>query len=223
MALVLVIDDEEDALRVVEVMLKNAGHDAVLAVDGNDALRQFRRQHVFMPNKEGIETLKELRELDPTVPIIMMSGDAPTAYFWGATYRDYLAMVKEFGATRTIEQPFKYSQLIRLVQECLAGCGTATAAARAGNIIDQGGVDSLRRVHWPPSGRRPPQPPYLRMSAPRRPTFSLPPPAVPSMASNTSGAIFSPRRASRWMERSDLPVLAAVSAANAGVSFNSPS
>src|SRR5512132_4291688 len=90
MACVLVIDDEEDARRVVEVMLKNAGHDAVLAVDGNDALRQFRRQHfelvicdVFMPDKEGIETLKELRQLDPTVPVIMMSGGAPTAYFWG--------------------------------------------------------------------------------------------------------------------------------------------
>jgi CheY-like chemotaxis protein len=127
MALVLVIDDEEDVRRVVEVMLKNAGHDAVQAVDGNDALRQFRRQHfelvicdVFMPDKEGIETLKELRELDPTVPIIMMSGEAPTAYFWGATHRDYLAMAKALGATRTIEKPFKYSQLIRLVQECLA-------------------------------------------------------------------------------------------------------
>jgi CheY-like chemotaxis protein len=45
MALVLVIDDEEDARRVVELMLKNAGHDAVLAVEGNDALRQFPRQH----------------------------------------------------------------------------------------------------------------------------------------------------------------------------------
>ncbi|HEV8715667.1 MAG TPA: response regulator [Candidatus Binatia bacterium] len=127
MALVLVIDDEEDARRVVEVMLKNAGHDAVLAVDGNDALRQFRRQHfelvicdVFMPDKEGIETLKELRQLDPTVPIIMMSGGAPTAYFWGATYKDYLAMAVAFGATRTIEKPFKYSQLIRLLHECLA-------------------------------------------------------------------------------------------------------
>jgi DNA-binding NtrC family response regulator len=128
MALVLVIDDEKDVRRVVEVMLKNAGHDAVQAVDGNDALRQFRRQHfelvicdVFMPDKEGIETLKELRELDPTVPIIMMSGEAPTAYFWGATHRDYLAMAKAMGATRTLEKPFKYSQLIRLVHECLAG------------------------------------------------------------------------------------------------------
>ena len=126
MALVLVIDDEEDVRRVVEVMLKNAGHDAVLAVDGNDALRQFRRQHfelvicdVFMPDKEGIETLKEIRQLHPTVPIIMMSGGSPTAHFWGATHRDYLATAEAFGATRTIAKPFKYSQLIRLVHECL--------------------------------------------------------------------------------------------------------
>jgi CheY-like chemotaxis protein len=127
MARILVIDNEEDVRRVVDVMLKNAGHDTVLAVDGNDALRQFRQQHfeviicdVFMPDKEGIETLKELRQCDPTVPIIMMSGGAPTAYFWGATHRDYLAMAVAFGATRTIEKPFKYSQLIRLVHECLA-------------------------------------------------------------------------------------------------------
>ena len=63
--------------RVVEVMLKNAGHAAVLAVNGNDGLREFRRQRfdlvicdVFMPDKEGIETLKELRQLDSAVPIV---------------------------------------------------------------------------------------------------------------------------------------------------------
>jgi CheY-like chemotaxis protein len=127
MALVLVIDDDEDVRRVVEVMLKNAGHDAVLAVDGNDGLRHFQQQHfdlvicdVFMPNKEGIETLKELRQLDPVVPIIMMSGGAPTAHFWGVTHGGYLAMAEALGATRTIEKPFKYLHLIRLVRQCLA-------------------------------------------------------------------------------------------------------
>jgi CheY-like chemotaxis protein len=85
MALVLVVDDEEEVRRVVEVMLKNAGYDVVLAVDGNDALRQFSQRHfdlvicdVFMPNKEGMETLKELRQFNPIVPVIMMSGVAPT-------------------------------------------------------------------------------------------------------------------------------------------------
>jgi CheY-like chemotaxis protein len=126
MARILIIDDEEEVRRVVDVMLKNAGYDAVLAVDGNDALRHFQQQRfdlvicdVFMPEKEGIETLKSLRQFDPVVPIIMMSGVAPTAYFWGATQRNYLAMTEALGATRTIEKPFKYSQLIRLVHECL--------------------------------------------------------------------------------------------------------
>jgi CheY-like chemotaxis protein len=126
MARVLVIDDEEDVRLVVDVMLKNAGHDTVLAVDGNDGLRQFQQQHfdlvicdVFMPNKEGIATLRELRHLNPTVPIIMMSASAPSTHLWGTANRDYLKIAKALGATRTIEKPFKYSQLLRLVKECL--------------------------------------------------------------------------------------------------------
>ena len=43
MARVLVIDDEKDMRRVVDVMLKNAGHDTVLAVDGNDGLQKFEQ------------------------------------------------------------------------------------------------------------------------------------------------------------------------------------
>jgi CheY-like chemotaxis protein len=127
MARVLVIDDEEDVRRVVDVMLKNAGHDTVLAVNGNDGLRQFQQQHfdlvicdVFMPDKEGIATLRELRRLDSVVPIIMISGGSQSADFWGATHGDYLAIAESLGATRTLEKPFKYSHLIKLVQQCLA-------------------------------------------------------------------------------------------------------
>jgi DNA-binding NtrC family response regulator len=127
MARILVIDDEEDVRRVVDIMLKNAGHDAVLARDGNDGLRRFQEQRfdlvvcdVFMPNKEGIATLGELRCLDPVVPVIMMSGAAPSATLWGTPQVDYLAMAKALGATRTIEKPLKHSRLVKLVKECLA-------------------------------------------------------------------------------------------------------
>jgi CheY-like chemotaxis protein len=126
MARILVIDDEEDVRRVVEVMLKNADHDVVLAADGNDGLQQFQKQRfdlvicdVFMPEREGISTLQELRRLDRAVPVVMMSGGAPAPYHWGATHRDYLAMARELGATRTIEKPFRYSQLIKVVKESL--------------------------------------------------------------------------------------------------------
>ena len=127
MALVLVIDDEEDVRRVVDLILKNAGHDAVLAVDGHDGLQQFERQNfdlvicdLFMPNKEGIATLRELRRLDPAVPVIMMASGMFSTSYLGVADVDYLAMAKALGAARTIEKPFKYSQLVRLVQECLA-------------------------------------------------------------------------------------------------------
>jgi two-component system, chemotaxis family, chemotaxis protein CheY len=126
MARVLVIDDEEDMRRVVDVMLKTAGHDTVLAVDGHDGLQKFEQQRfdlvicdLFMPNKEGIATLRELRRLNPTVPVIMMSSGMPSTSYLGIAHVDYLAMAKAFGATRTIEKPFKYSQLIKLVRECL--------------------------------------------------------------------------------------------------------
>jgi two-component system, chemotaxis family, chemotaxis protein CheY len=126
-ARVLVIDDEERMRCVVDIILKNAGHDTVLAVDGNDGLQQFAQHRfdlvlcdIFMPNKDGFETLRELRRLDPAVPIIMMSSNAPSISFWGIAHTDYLEMAKAFGASRTIEKPFRYSQLVRLVRECLA-------------------------------------------------------------------------------------------------------
>jgi CheY-like chemotaxis protein len=126
-ARILIVDDEEGMRRAIDIMLKHAGYGTALAVDGHDALHQVGQQRVdlvicdiFMPNKEGIATLRELRRLNPTVPVIMMSGGAPTTSYLGLEHADYLAMAKRFGATRTIKKPFRYAQLIRLVRECLA-------------------------------------------------------------------------------------------------------
>lgn len=67
MARILVIDDDDLVRGTVEAMLEAGGHEATLAVDGEDGLRQFQRQpfdlvlcDVFMPQKEGLETVREL-------------------------------------------------------------------------------------------------------------------------------------------------------------------
>jgi len=90
-------------------------------------LRQFEQQRfdlvicdIFMPNLDGIATLRELRRLASALPVIMMSGGATRTFIWETAHMDYLAMAQGLGATRTIEKPFRYSQLIRLVRECLA-------------------------------------------------------------------------------------------------------
>jgi len=124
---ILVIDDDDMVRGTIKAILERAGHEVTLAVDGEDGLRQFQREacdlvvcDIFMPNKEGIATLRELRNLDATIPVITMTGGSPTAGRTGPSpYADYLNMSTLLGATRTIHKPFRATELTALVQECL--------------------------------------------------------------------------------------------------------
>jgi CheY-like chemotaxis protein len=96
-----------------------------LAVDGEDALEKFEPQRfdliicdVFMPHKEGLQTIRELRELAPSMPIVSMTGSIPSS---GTDQidPDFLRITAEFGANRTIAKPFKAAELIALVHRCL--------------------------------------------------------------------------------------------------------
>jgi CheY-like chemotaxis protein len=124
---ILVIDDDDMVRGTIKAILERAGHEVTLAVDGEDGLRQFQRQtcdlvvcDIFMPNKEGLATLRDLRHLDAAIPVITMTGGSPSAGQTGPTaYADYLNMSTLLGATRTIHKPFRATDLISLVQECL--------------------------------------------------------------------------------------------------------
>ena len=125
---ILVIDDDDMVRSTIKAILERAGHDVTLAVDGEDGLSQFQRQScdlvvcdIFMPNKEGIATLRELRNIDAAIPVITMTGGSPSTGRAGpSAHADYLTMSTLLGATRTIHKPFRASELIALVQECLA-------------------------------------------------------------------------------------------------------
>jgi len=81
---ILVVDDEPDILRLVEVILTTSHEwDVVCASDGEQALAAARREHpaailldARMPGGSGFETLERLRE-DPTTratPVILMTA-----------------------------------------------------------------------------------------------------------------------------------------------------
>jgi DNA-binding response OmpR family regulator len=124
---ILVIDDDDMVRGTIKAILERAGYEVTLAVDGEDGLRQFQQQpcdlvvcDIFMPNKEGIATLRELRHLDAAVPVITMTGGSPSAGRTGPTaHADYLNMSTLLGATRTIHKPFRATELVSLVKECL--------------------------------------------------------------------------------------------------------
>jgi DNA-binding response OmpR family regulator len=79
-ARILVVDDSASMRRSLAEILTRAGHEVIQAADGAEACRTSREVDVdlvldlFMPVKDGIETLRELRARAPGVPIIAISG-----------------------------------------------------------------------------------------------------------------------------------------------------
>ena len=133
MARILVIDDNPELGRAVLKRMERAGHTGVLASDGNAGLLIFRAEQIdlvltdiLMPEKEGLETIRELRKENPRVPIIAMSGGGY------ATGTDYLRLALTFGANAVLQKPFEQHELIDLVSALLdQAAADPTAPKRA--------------------------------------------------------------------------------------------
>lgn len=116
MTTILVVDDEELVRATLCQMLEQAGYEVIEAANGDQGLRVFQEYEVdlvitdiFMPGKEGIETIRELRKLRPDVKIIAISGGGRTRNM------DYLELAKDFGAKRALTKPFQREQVLSAV------------------------------------------------------------------------------------------------------------
>ena len=119
---ILVADDDASIRSTLGQMLTIAGYEVILATDGSEAMRLWRERgadlfivDLFMPEKDGVETIVELREHSRSVPIIVMSGGG------GAKRMDLLPDAKLLGATVTIEKPFLPAEMMQLVDTVLLG------------------------------------------------------------------------------------------------------
>jgi two-component system, chemotaxis family, chemotaxis protein CheY len=120
MAKVLVIDDEPGVRGVMCRVLEAVGHDVVDFGNGGGAIEHVRQQpadllitDLFMPDVEGIETIREIHRLRPDLPIIAVSG----IDFEGG---DYLNVARKFGAVATLKKPFSPADLLDLVSRVLS-------------------------------------------------------------------------------------------------------
>ena len=120
MAYILVIDDDDQIRALLQQVLERAGHKVVSAADGNQGIKLFRAQaadliitDIIMPEKEGLETIMELRRDFPEVRIIAISG--------GGRMKpdEYLHLAERCGAHRTLTKPFWREELLAAVRECL--------------------------------------------------------------------------------------------------------
>ncbi|MEE8398539.1 MAG: response regulator [Desulfobacterales bacterium] len=118
---ILVIDDEPKMRKMLRQMLEKKGHDVIEAADGNEGVRSYRENlpdivitDLIMPDKEGVETIIELRDAFPDVKIIAISGGGKN------TPESYLQSARELGAMRTFAKPINMTELTDAVDELLA-------------------------------------------------------------------------------------------------------
>ena len=138
---ILVVDDEPDALELIEVNLKGAGFDVLSAANGRQALEKARATlpalvllDVMLPEVDGLEVCKSLRR-DPktaSIPIIMLTARAAEI--------DRVVGL-ELGADDYITKPFSPRELILRVKNLLKRQAAPLEPAQqirfAGMVIDR--------------------------------------------------------------------------------------
>lgn len=116
---ILVVDDNLDILHFMQAALETAGYEVQTAAEGAQALVLLAQRHagllitdIFMPGRDGIETLRDCRIRFPETRIIVMSGG-------GGRQLDYLPAAELIGADATLRKPFAVEQLLDTVQKVL--------------------------------------------------------------------------------------------------------
>jgi CheY-like chemotaxis protein len=126
MARLLVIDDDPQVREMIGQMLERVGHEVRVAADGDAGLRSLRESpvdlaivDVFMPSRDGLEVIAELRQERPALPVIAISGGLTTRDPASLT-RDVLQVAEHsFGAARVLAKPIGWKQLVDAVDEVL--------------------------------------------------------------------------------------------------------
>lgn len=119
---ILVIDDDDTVRFSLKMALEDAEYEVDDADNGEDGIARMRDNpadlvisDIFMPRKEGLETIDELRREFPNVRIIAISGGGrmdPDAY---------LEIARRVGADASLFKPFDTNVLLEIIKRLLAG------------------------------------------------------------------------------------------------------
>jgi CheY-like chemotaxis protein len=120
MTTILIIDDEPQVRLLLKYALEDAGYKVLEAPDGKEGVRVYRNNpadliitDIIMPEKEGLETIKDLRQDNPDLKVIAISGG-------GRNNPDgYLEAAKLFGAQYAFSKPVELQELLNAVKSLL--------------------------------------------------------------------------------------------------------
>lgn len=120
MSEILIVDDDSQVLDVLSEMLRLEGHTVSTAENGEVAATCMENQSfdliitdLIMPEKEGLETIADMRNRGSNVPIIAISGGGRVGPM------DYLETARFIGADAALAKPFSRDEFITVVTELL--------------------------------------------------------------------------------------------------------
>lgn len=135
MSVILVVDDDPTVRMIAIELLTHAGHQVFEAEDGDEALKQVAAiafdlvvLDMLMPNKDGLETIVELRRRRPHMQILAISSGGRMEA------GQLLRMALVFGADETMAKPLRaalFNETVsRLLSQARSDPDPASLAAR---------------------------------------------------------------------------------------------
>jgi DNA-binding NtrC family response regulator len=121
MAMILIMDDEAQIRKMLKKVLEKNGYDVIEAVNGNQGIKLYKEllpeliiTDLIMPEKEGLESIRELKKINPDVKIIAMSGGGIV------DPKVYLNLAVKLGAVHTFAKPVDNENLLSTIKEILS-------------------------------------------------------------------------------------------------------
>ena len=116
---ILLVDDEEDTIRVEKLMLKELGYSVIPALSGQEAVQLYKENKLtldlvaldmIMPEMNGKDTYDELKRINPQVKVLLVSG---------YSLNKQIEELMDKGCIGFIQKPFSIVQLSQKIREVL--------------------------------------------------------------------------------------------------------
>lgn len=114
---ILMVDEDSSALEPLKEYLTAKGHKVVIVNEGQEAMKKIWQHkfhiiliHIELPDRNGLEILKEIRDYDSLAQVIMLSSDSNM---------DKIIAALEYGANDYIHKPWQQEYLIEVINYSL--------------------------------------------------------------------------------------------------------
>jgi len=136
---ILIADDDRDMCHMISFILEEEGYKVVKVYDGEQAIKKVKARgynlmilDYKLPDMDGINVLKEVRQAKPSLKVIMISA-------YGSP--SIKSMAKKIGVYRFLDKPFDVKRLVKVVKDALAEESVAICQS-TGREVDRSLGDS---------------------------------------------------------------------------------